>query len=262
MMCLIANKAFDVPWDQLGSLPGRGLRFDYRGQANGFDGIFESKGTSYRTNQSGQINHGLVKKEAHHNQGDHFDVELIISSFIGRGTQLPRILVGDPNFDELAKIYDQADKRFFRLRHYARVLQFVGLPKSAFALNRYALSYLKGERIVGDTILSEKQVDGYLETEHLGDRRYFGRWFEEVAPKGSKRYSEKRYGKKVLDRFDGDKRRRVFQGMRDDVYFAGFEGEPFSQDLLTQREIHTEMERIDVPASLFPDGTIQVFRQR
>lgn len=69
MMCLLANRCFNVPWDQLGSLPGRGLRFDYRGQHNGFDGIFESKGTSYRSNQNGQIDHGIQKKEAHHIRG-------------------------------------------------------------------------------------------------------------------------------------------------------------------------------------------------
>jgi hypothetical protein len=47
MMCLLASKCFNVPWDQLGALPGRGLRFDYRGRVNHFDGIFESKGTSH-----------------------------------------------------------------------------------------------------------------------------------------------------------------------------------------------------------------------
>lgn len=261
MMCLLVNKAFGVLWDQLGSLPGRGLRFDYRGQVDGFDGIFESKGTSYRSNQSAQIKHGLDKKDAHHNRGDRFDVELIISTFVGRGTQEPRIIVGDPDFSVLEKIYEKADNRFFRLRHYVRILQFVGLPKSAFALNRYALSYYKGERRVGDTILSEKQVDGYLVTEHFGGRRYFGRWFEDVAPKDSPRYREDRYSKKETYRFDMDKKRKVFQGIREDVYFAGFEKEPFTHDLLTQQEIHAEMEKIDVPVSLFPDGTVQVFRQ-
>lgn len=262
MMCLLAGRAFGVPWDQLGGLPGRGLRFDYRGQVNGFDGIFESKGTSHRSNQNGQIDHGIEKKEAHHQRGDRFDVELIISTFVGRGNQRPRILVGDPDFDELAKIYEQADKRFFRLRHYSRVLQFVGLSKSAFALNRYARAYLKGERMVGSTILSEKQVHGYLDTEHLGGTRYFGRWFDEVAPKDSVRYTEEKYGKKFLDQFNGRQRRRVFQGMREDVYFAGFQGEPFSQDLLTRTQIMEELRRIDEPASLFSDGTIQIFKQQ
>jgi len=70
MTCLLASKSFDVPWDQSGALPGPGLRFDYRGNVNGFDGIFESKGTSYRSNQSGQISHGIQKKEAHHERGD------------------------------------------------------------------------------------------------------------------------------------------------------------------------------------------------
>lgn len=261
MMCLLANKAFGIPWDQLGGLPGRGLRFDYRGQLNGFDGIFESKGTSYRTNQTGQINHGIKKKEAHHNRGDRFDVELIVSTFVGRGDEQPRILVGDPDFDELAVIYDQADKRFFRLRHYSRVLQFVGLTKSAFKLHKFAKAYLKGERAIGETVLLEKEVEGYLDIEQFGEHRYFGRWFDSIISDRSSRYSYERYGHEYLSRFELGLKPKVFQGMREDVYFAGFEGEPFSQDLLTQDEIFLAKERIDEPVSLLPDGTIQVFRE-
>jgi hypothetical protein len=39
MMCLLIYGLFNVPWDQLGSLPGPGLRFDYRARRNGFDGL-------------------------------------------------------------------------------------------------------------------------------------------------------------------------------------------------------------------------------
>jgi hypothetical protein len=261
MTCLLAKKAFGVPWDQLGGLPGPGLRFDYQGQFDGLNMIFESKGTSYRSNQNSQIKHGLDKKQAHHDRGDYFDVELVVSTFVGRDNEQPRIIVADPDFDALARIHAQTDKRLFRLRHYARVLQFVGLPKSSFALSRYARAYFRGKRAIGETILREKEADGYLDTEYFGNRRYFGRWFEHVAPEGSARYPEERYGEELLKRLDGDTRRRVFQGIRDDVYHAGFDGEPFAHNLMTDDEIRAELESIDGPVSLFPDGTIQAFRQ-
>lgn len=260
MTCLLAGKTFNVPWDQLGALPGPGLRFDYRGQVNGFDGIFESKGTSYRGNQSGQIDHGIEKKEAHHERGERFDVELIISTFVGRKNDQPRIVVGDPNFDELAKIFDGADNRFFRLRHYVRILQFVGLTKSAFLLNKYALSYLRGERVIRKTILSEKQIDGFLDIETFGNKRYFGRWFTTVLPEDSMRYKKEKYGEKLLERFGTKIRPKVFQGLREDFYRAGFGDEPFTHKLLTKQDIARSLHEIDRPASIFPDGTIMVFK--
>jgi hypothetical protein len=261
MVCLLANRLFDVPWDQLGSLPGQGLRFDYRGRRDKFDGIFESKGTRHRGNQKGQIANGLEKKEAHHARGDHFDVELIVSTFIGTVGTIPRILIGDPNFDEFARLYDQSDDRFFRLRHYARILQFVGLPQSAFLLNTYAKKYLKGEMVIADTILDEKDTTSYLEVQELGGQRYFGRWFSTIIPENSTHYDMGRYRRWLAETNEHLRRRRVFQGMREDVYRAGFEGQPFSQDLLSKEEIDRSLTGIRQIASLFPDGTIQLFEQ-
>lgn len=258
--CLLAGKSFDVPWDQLGALPGPGFRFDYRGNVNGFNGIFESKGTSYRGNQAGQINHGIQKKNAHHERGEHFDVELIISSFIGRNNDQPRIMIGDPNFDELAKIYDSTDNRFFRLRHYVRILQFLGFTKSAFQLNKYALSYLKGDRTIRKTILLEKQTEGFLDIETFGNNRYFGRWFDTVLPQGSKRYKEEKYGNKLLEKFGSKIRPKVFQGIREDFYHAGFGDDPFSHKLLSDEDIEQAFKEIDLPVSIFSDGTIQLFK--
>lgn len=261
MVCLLANQMFNVPWDQLGSLPGQGLRFDYRGRRNGFDGIFESKGTRHRGNQNGQIDHGIQKKAAHHDRGDRFDVELIVSTFIGTAGTTPRILIGDPNFDEFANIYEEADDRFFRLRHYARILQFVGLPRSAFLLNTYARRYLRGEKTISATIIEEKEQIGYLESLHIGGQRYFGRWFDTVVPENSLRYSADRYSKWLGETNERRRRRRVFQGMRDDVYFAGSGGEPFSHNLLTKAEIERSMHDAGQRISIFPDGTIQIFIQ-
>jgi hypothetical protein len=48
--------------------------------------------------------------------------------------------------------------------------------------------------------------------------------------------------------------------MRADVYRAGFEGEPFSHKLLTKQDVISSLRKIDMPASIFPDGTIQLFK--
>jgi len=261
MLCLLAYRFFDIPWDQLGSLPGPGLRFDYRGRGPGIDAIFESKGTRHRGNQSGQISSGVEKKAAHHQRGQRFDIELIVSTFIGEHGTTPRILIGDPDFDKLASIYDRADDRFFRLRHYARVLQFVGLPKSAFLLNAYAKKYLRGERRISKTILDEKALAGYLTSLQIGEFRYFGRWFDTVVPEQSKSAKKDRYRRFLRQGRRGIGQRRVFQGMREDVYRAGFYGEPFSHKLLSRKEIERSRVKIDRNISLFPDGTIQIFEQ-
>ena len=258
--CLIANKLYNIPWDQLESLPGPGLRFDYRAKTNNFDGIFESKGTSHKRNQVGQMRHGIQKKEAHHERGEMFNVELIISSFIGRDNDQPRIMIGDPNFDKLAKVYKESNDRFFRLRHYSRVLQFIGLPKSAFLLYRYARSYLKGDRLLDQTILREKEIDGFLTTEHYGNQRFFGRWFNTIIPEKSKRYKKQKVRSRLSQYLEGKNQYRVFQGVREDVYRAGFGGNPFSHELLTKEDIAHSLQEINETASLFPDGTIQLFR--
>jgi hypothetical protein len=257
-MCILASQCFGVPWDQLGAIPGRGLRFDYRGQRPGFDGIFESKGTSYKGNQGGQILHGIEKKNAHHERGERFDVELIISTFVGRGQDTPRIVVADPDFDELAYLYEKADARFFRLRHYVRVLQYLGLTKSAYMLNRHAINYFKGKREIRSTILDEKSLIGFLDTESFSSERYLGRWFDKINPETGRR-SKARYGGKFTRRFGNGSPRRVFQGIREDVYRAAFGEQPFSQQLLSSDEIKRSLSRIDHSASMLPDGTIQIF---
>lgn len=259
--CLMASRYFGVPWDQLGSLPGRGLRFDYRGKNNGFDGIFESKGTGYRGSQAGQIDHGLEKKNAHHARGERFDVELIISACIGTRPTPGRLVIADPDFDDLAEIFDASDNRFFRLRHYARTLQFIGLPRSALQLNRYALRYLKGERQISNTIQLEKELAGRLDVEFFGGHEYVGRWFQTVAPENSKRYSKERYGEEKLSEFRGTENRRVFQGLRRDIFHLGMSPEPFMHEMLSESDILEEHSDSSQPISLLPDGTVQVFQE-
>jgi len=260
MQCLLAEKTFGIPWDQLCSLPGPGLRFDYRGRTENLDCIFESKGTSHRDNQSSQILDGVQKKQAHHNRGECFDVELVVSTFIGRNNQQPRIVVGDPRFDSLLELYQKADDRFFRLRHYSRILQFVGLPQSAYELYQYSRAYLEGKRDIGITIMQEKEVEGYLTTVTLDEHRYFGRWYDTVFPEASRRYRNRTSFFNDIDNLFPRKPYKVFQGIREDVYRAGLNGEPFSHDLISLSEIAETMRRLEKTVSLFPDGSVQMVK--
>jgi hypothetical protein len=173
-------------------------------------------------------------------------------------------VVGDPEFDAMADIYDRVDDRFFRLRHYARVFQFVGLSKSAFLLNRYALAHFGGATDEEMKMRAEVQADNDLEEETLQietfqNEGYFGRWFAGIAPEGSRRYREDRYGRQLVDRFDQGLPRRVFQGIREDIYHAGHSDEPFSHQLLSREDIEASLIKIGRNASIFSDGSVQIF---
>ena len=258
ILCLLAQHLFVIPWDQLEPFPGRGVRFDYRGRRQGFDGIFEAKGTSHMQNQLGQIEDGLTKKTAHHARGERFDVELIVSTFVGRRNTAPRIVLADPDFDRLARLYDSTGDKFFRLRHYVRVLQFMGLPRSAFALNRFAKYHFSGEGAWSGRILDRGDAVRDLEPLEMGGFRFLGRWFDSIIPPGSGRYDRSPYERLVAARGDSP-RYRVFQGLRQDIFDSAFEGQPFSRDLVTASEIQRTLENADRRASVFPDGTILVF---
>jgi len=262
VMCLLADRYFDIPWDQLGSLPGRGKRFDYRGTNGHCDCIFEAKGTCHIGYQSSQILSGLDKKNAHHARGERFDVELIISSFIGRGGDPPNILLADPDKRSFKQLYSRGDERYYRLKHYCRVLQFIGLPSSAYHLNLYAMEYLDNKRSVYRTIMDEKRDRGFLESITIAGDEFLGRWFVSWLPKASIRYKRLYEKEKDLRVLFFSEKRSVFQGLRRDIYESGLSEEPFSKPLLrkgTTRRYH----RFDkAGVSVFPDGTVMIFRQK
>ena len=261
MMCLLSEKYLNIPWDQLGPLPGVGKRFDYRGANGGYEAILECKGTSDRGKQLPQIANGLDKKSAHHDRGEHFDIELIVSSYIGHGGEQPRIFLADPDKSSLRELYERGDKRFYRLRHYCRVLQFVGLPDSAYHLNKYARQYLDSKKSIYKRILSEKEERGFLEPIIVEGDEFLGRWFDSWLPKESKRY-KKQYAKEDKLKVILQKGKRfIFQGLRRDVYEAGLEPEPFTQDLVSHETIRKYTRFQGAGVSVFPDGTIMMFRQ-
>lgn len=261
-MCLLAGRFFNIPWDQLGSLPGRGKRFDYRGINGHLDCIFECKGTSHIGYQSTQIHNGIAKKDAHHARKEHFDVELIICSFIGHYGDRPKILLADPDKRSFKELYARGDDRYYRLKHYCRVLQFIGLPRSAYLLNCYAQEYLENKRSIHRTIIDEKRDRGFLEKITIAGDEFFGRWFDSWLPKGSMRY-KRLYDKEknlCLQFFQG--KRSIFQGLRRDIYESGLTSEPFSQPLLDKSKTQKYQLFDKEGVSVFPDGTVMIFRQK
>lgn len=261
-MCLIAQRYFGIPWDQLGSLPSVGKRFDYRGEGNGIQCIFEAKGTSRLDSQRSQIADGIEKKEAHHNNGEHFDVELIVSSYIGWDNGAPRIILADPDKSSYRELYSRGDKRYYRLKHYCRVLQYIGLPESAYLLNRYTLKYLKDKQAIYNVIMNEKSQSSFLASILVGNDVFLGRWFTGWFPEGSKRYKKLAMRTSKLIPSEKTRKIRVFQGVRRDFYQSLFTKEPFSQDLLSFQERNIYSRSDGNRVSVFPDGTIMMFEQK
>lgn len=260
-MCLLAQRYFDIPWDQLGSIPGQGKRFDYRGVAHGRDCIFEAKGTSYYNNQTAQIEHGIEKKNAIHQGGEHFDVELIVSTYIGRRNGAPRIILADPDKSSLKALFSRGDERYYRLKHYCRVLQYIGLPQSAYQLNRFTQKYLNDRNALYQVILDEKSQTGFLTSVIVGDDVFLGRWFSDWLPDGSKRYKKLSLRSSSISLKDRKNRIRVFQGVRRDIYRSLFTDKPFSQNLLSRQAINGYARTNQPRVSVFPDGTIMLFEQ-
>jgi hypothetical protein len=261
-MCLLAERYFGIPWDQLGSIPGQGKRFDYRGVAHGRDCIFEAKGTSYYNNQIAQIEHGIEKKNAIHQSGEHFDVELIVSTYVGRINGAPRIVLADPDKSSLKSLADRGNERYYRLKHYCRVLQYIGLPKSAYQLNRFTLKYLNDKKALYQTILEEKNQTEFLISVTVGNDVFLGRWFTDWLPEGSKRYKKLASRNSSISSKIKSNKIRIFQGVRRDIYRSLFTDEPFSQNLLSRQVIDRYSRRNGSRVSVFPDGTIMMFEQR
>ncbi len=261
MMCLLAERFFRIPWDQLGPLPAPGKRFDYRGTNGPLDCIFEAKGTSHRVNQSDQIDSGLQKKTAHHNRNQYFDVELIISTCVERNGNSPKIILADPEKSSFKELYDKGGDRYFRLKHYCRVLQYIGLPRSAYHLNRFALDYLHNRKSIYKTIFEEKAERGYLESVTIEGDVFLGRWFSDWLPEESKRYKHLYKRKPEFKLTQSDLRRSVFQGVRRDVYDAGLAPDPFSHDLIEERTLGKYRYYNSHRVSVFSDGTVMLFDQ-
>lgn len=215
VMCLFAYKYFNISWDKLEPIPGPGLRFDYRGEFNNTKCIFEAKGTKYLTNQSSQINHGIEKKEAHHENNENYDIELIISTCVGSSTVIPRIVLGDPKFEFGSYAFAKDSNYFFRIRHYCRQLQACGFPKLAWYLNKSVQGFFKGKEIELDIRTNKNETLSVADTIEIDNSIYYGRWFNNWIPEKSKRYERLKKYEIPLD--SKIERLQLFQGIREDV---------------------------------------------
>ena len=261
LMCLIAQRCFGIDWDQLEALPGQGRRFDYRGRTEHLRCIFEAKGTSSRAYQTSQIESGLDKKAEYHRLGEYFDVELIVSSCIEHNGGPPRIILADPDKSSFKKLYEKGDARYYRLKHYCRVLQYIGLPRSAYYLNRYAREYLHDRMSVYRPMFSQEQEEARLTSLMIDGDAFVGQWFESWLPRDSRRY-KRLYGRIAESELSAALRSRsVFQGVRSDIYKTGLPPSPFKGPLLEEKDLLRYQEFDQKRVSVFPDGTVMIFRQ-
>lgn len=251
MMCLIAGECFDVEWDQLEAIPGRGRRFDYRATTPRHRCIFESKGTKYRYSQRGQIAEGLEKKIEHHNRGERYDVELIISTHVGVNGDHPRVLVADPEFPNWDKAFTSDSAALFRHRHFSRAFQFAGMTRAARSM------YLRSRVIEG----KQDFASGTMippesgEIVHVDGDDFIGRWVE--SPQDSWLIERLSSSEGFRSAWPFLSSMRIFQGIRRSVYTDVVNKSPeaveisrFSESRLVVGETESRQ------YSIFPDGTI------
>jgi hypothetical protein len=255
VVCLIASDHLGFPWDQLGPIPGRGKRFDYRARSRDRSGILEAKGTQYRNNQESQIKDGLAKKAAHHAAGERYDFELIVSTHVGGRHNQPRILLADPPSDDLEWEFSPQGDNFYRLRHYVRALQFAGAPDLA------RLLYLESNDPRQQELRRYDRAYQHTRTPQarvrIGDDDYVGTFFKSAVPEHGHRYAHLR--ERRVRRAPIDPRLTLFQGLRAsrfDTIRSG-EVESLELDADTAMPILYSIARVDTGerASIFTDGT-------
>lgn len=269
MTCLIANRFFNVNWDQLESIPsGRGKRFDYRAPIeNGGKAIFESKGTKYFHKQNSQISNGIEKKEQLHSRGEHFDVELIISTHIGIRGDEPRILIADPKFEKNDLAFSPESNRLYQYRHYARVLQYIGATNISrqYYLTSQKISNYISQKTLGKT--SYEILDDILYEEikrfepkdqnniFVNNTEFIGQWFDYWIPPESKRYKKLLKNKKL--EFKEKYNIKIFQGIDKRIYNNLLIENLEEINLLTWDECR-KYKKMDGGGgvSVFPDSTI------
>lgn len=246
LTCLVARHYWRFTLDSLEPIRGRGKRFDYRAKKRGLTGIFEAKGSSSTTTQTKQVTNGLVKKRAHHARGETHDIELIVASLVGSGAAARnRLVLADPFFDEPEWHYSDEGDRFYRIRHYSRVLRYAGLGAASGSayLTSLAMIHDLGYRAQRSLARLRRDVDDEppQSVQEVGGGKYLGRWVESADLDDSQRDFEPR----------SEPGRRVFQGIRAEVYEAVVAGSvevpQFQDGLLREGKLTW---------SVFEDGSI------
>lgn len=139
MVCLLAHKGWQIPFDRMEPIPGRGKRFDYRARTDLYAFRFEAKGTRHSGNQAKQVTNGLKKKAVERASGVVVDVHLVVGTLISQRASLAStMLVADPSKEIDPWVYSPEGDEYFRLRHHARVCNYAGLPGLGVKLKRMA----------------------------------------------------------------------------------------------------------------------------
>lgn len=261
MTCLVASKCLGVPFDQLEPIPGRGTRFDYRGQSRNLKCIFESKGTSHKGNQSSQVKNGIDKKAILKKRRARFDIGLVISTFVGMKPEAPRLLIADPEYEGIA--FRNDNEKYYRLRHFARVMQFIGATPLARELYVESNDILWGRPSMA---FFPREVDRYPVREmpeiKIDESLFVGRWNETWLPIKSFRYKGLRSITlpKLLDSRPKAKV-SVFQGLSK-KNFEAIRGRALEDIIITKGEklVTTTRTGEGEMASVFPDGTVLIFK--
>jgi hypothetical protein len=260
VMCILVNRLWNVPFEGLEAIRGRGMRFDYRAQTPHLLGIFEAKGTASRGRQGQQIANGLAKKRAHHDRGEHFDLELIVSTAVSR-RERPRIVVADPELTDWESAFGEFSEKEYRLRHFARVSAFAGARLLGRQLKKnadmpWASTPLTLRRHPGNEV--EREIEQLEETDVEG-RTFAGRWVERWLPKTDRPGGKRTAYEEAVSGFTPGL--RVFQGCERSVL-----GRLLRGDWETQIGVapFQSRERL-VPgsgeiASIFEDGSILAAR--
>ncbi len=246
--CLIASNYYNIPLDNLEPIETQGTRFDYRGVTNNnLNCIFEAKGASSLSTQSSQVTSGINKKQIIRAQGTQHDVELIISTYIGEYSKSPKIVIADPIFTSSKFTFSEKSKIFFRMRHYVRVLQFSGLTKLAYVLNKEAIKFKNNKQF---NLKKIKQLLNNSDFDLFEDngREFIGTWSYNTLPDYKKYNKLKKYNKSKYQIFQGLDT-RVFHYLFDEEFQ---EIEDYSKEVI--------ISRFTKNISMFSDGSIQVIR--
>ena len=269
--CLIASKHFNVNWDTLEPIKGKGKRFDYRATDPNQNYAYEFKGTKHRGKQREQIDNGLSKKADMHSRNERYDVELIISAHLNYSNVEPRIILADPPFEGYKNEFTEQADLFYRLRHYSRIAQFIGDIPLSRAL------YLQSQfvRIEGDNVINTDQIDDLGFTAYkaeknafynprneerilkfdIGNSQFTGRWISdwlpEIPPTNRITYN--------LPVISPNQKLEIFQGVTDDLYNVLISTESEKIRALKKNDVFL-LESQNVEYNRFDDGTVMSYR--
>jgi len=266
--CLLANKQFNIDWDTLESIKGLGKRFDYRGKKRNRKHAYEFKGTKYRQKQNSQIESGVEKKLEMHARAENYDVELIISTFLGSSDQEPRIILADPPFDGYSGEYNRVSEIVYSFRHLSRLAQFMGNTPLGRTLYLQARKMQEEKNLTKTQLFGNRVIineadrintlfeNGKLINIHLDGENYIGRWVDSWLPE-SKNLTKSNEKK---SRLNLSKNLEIFQGINLKLYQHMTENQRKDSKTALRFDKNNDKFLNSQYFSTFTDGTIMGYR--